>query len=1404
MSHSRKLHLGIDIGSVSVKLAVLDEECNILTTTYCRLLGQPLDAVYKALGQLFGRIDPSCISRVGITGSGGRLVDRLLGGELVNEVIAQSRAIIHLQPEVRSVIEIGGEDSKFILLAEDHSIADFAMNTICAAGTGSFLDQQASRLGVSIENEFGELALRSKNPPRIAGRCSVFAKTDMIHLQQEATPLHDIAAGLCHAMARNFKSNIARGKDFKQRIAFQGGVAANQGMVKAFESVLGLDSGELIIPENFACTGAIGAALVVADQADAVDEAGFMGLAALEEFLKNRSYQPQGLEPLSAHPGLSLPQSIISPVSSGKGKLEAYLGIDVGSISTNVVVIDKERNVLAKRYLMTAGQPIEAVRRGIEEVGREVGDLVTIKGVGTTGSGRYLIGDFVGADIVKNEITAQARAARQIDPEVDTIFEIGGQDSKYISFENGVVVDFEMNKVCAAGTGSFLEEQAEKLGLHIEQEFGQLALSSLAPVHLGERCTVFMESDLHHHQQRGAAKDNLVAGLSYSIVYNYLNRVVGDRRVGNKIFFQGGVAANQGVVAAFEKVTGKQICVPPHHDVTGAIGVGIIAQEEKNWADSRFKGFDLSRRSYSLESFACKSCSNMCEIKRVSLEGESPLYYGSRCEKYNLKSGKAADSQLPDLFAERERLLMAPYQPHAEPRRSVLPRIGIPRCLLFYEQYPFWQAFFSELGFEIVLSDATNKTIIHQGLETITAETCFPIKLTHGHVLNLLDKGIDYLFLPSIINMQQENPNLKQSQTCPYVQSIPYVIKSAIDVEGRGVKLIQPVIHFRLGRKHIKKALVKEITAKIDINPLEIETALKRAEAHQQKFYTAIEKRGKEILGSLKPSDRGLVVISRPYNGYDLGMNLNLPKKLSDLGAIAIPMDFLPLNEVDLSHKWPDLYWKYGQKILAAAEIIRKNEHLNAVYITNFGCGPDSFITQFFRKQMGDKPYLQLEIDEHSADAGVITRCEAFFDSVRNKKKADKALPSKPRKTEILVPKNERTIFIPHMSDAVFAICAAFLACGVKSEVLPESDEESVNIGRQVTSGKECYPYIITIGDFIKKMRQPGFDPDTSAFLMPSTDGPCRFGLYNRYQKIIMDDLGYKNVMFVAPNQGNAQDFCGELNSFSKNFERIVWLGIVAIEFIEKLSREIRPYESQKGETDRVYRECLAELFQAITNDKLIPSLKRCAERMTAIKTDFEQPKPVIGIVGEIYIRSNRFANNDVIKKIEELGGEAQLSPVQEWIRFINYVQKEDSRVRKDYSEFIKCSIKEIIQQHDIARLSKLFKGKIRAQHEPDTHEILRHSAPFLDKSFHTEALLSIGRAAAFATERAAGIVNVKPFNCMPGTVTTAILNRVKKEHNGLPTLDLVYDGLQETNTQTRLETFIYQAKRFNEAANQV
>ena len=1385
-------YLGIDVGSVSSNTVILDSNRMVIEEYYTRTRGQPLRAVKTVLEEIVERIPVERFEAISLTGTGGKLLAELLGGKFVNEIIAQAKAISLLYPEVRTIIDMGGEDSKLILIeyegGDGHfKIADFAMNTLCAAGTGSFLDQQASRLGFTIE-EFGELALRSENPPRIAGRCSVFAKSDMIHLQQIATPDYDIVAGLCFALARNFKSNIAKGRTLIKPVSFQGGVAANLGMRRAFQEVLDLGEGELIIPKYFASMGAIGAVLMTME--DKAFDRGLIGLERLEDYLNHHREARVSLEKLSLSGNHLKARERGGDIPLRGEEIDAYLGLDVGSISTNLVVIDEDENVLAKRYLMTAGRPIEAVRTGLKEIGEEIGDRVHIKGCGTTGSGRYLTADFVGADIVRNEITAQATAAARIDPNVDTIFEIGGQDSKYISLENGVVVDFEMNKVCAAGTGSFLEEQAEKLDISIKEEFGNLALQAAEPIRMGERCTVFIESDLVHHQQRGAKTDDLVAGLCYSIVQNYLNRVVGEKPVGDRIFFQGGTAFNKGVVAAFERWLGKDIVVPENHDVTGAIGVAILAKEERIWEESTFKGFDLSERKYELTTFECKGCSNMCLIRKVSVEGEKPLFYGSRCEKYDVIK-RSRGGNIPDIFAEREKLLFAPYEGE-EGLPEDAPVIGIPRILHFHELFPFWKAFFTELGYRIVLSDSTNKELIREGVETIVAETCFPIKASHGHVLNLLKKGIKDIFIPSTINMKSPDPEIELTQTCPYIQSFPYAVKSSIDFKEYGARVHQPIVHFGWGRNQLEKELVG-FGRKLGRSASRVRKAFVKAETNQKEFYDALIKRGREVLEGLAPGEKVMVIVGRPYNSCDSGINLEVPKKLRDMGVLALPMDYLPLDSASRQEGIKEMYWRYGQKILSAAHLIRENPNLYGVFISNFGCGADSFILHFFRDTLRGKPFLQLEIDEHSADAGVITRCEAFWDSLKHAKEATEAKARRPLKTD-----TTRKIYIPYMCDHSHGVAAAFEACGISADVFPESDEETLFWGRKMTSGKECYPCTLTTGDMIKLVRDPNFDRDKAALFMPSGNGPCRFGQYNRFQRLVLDELGFEDVPIYSPNQD--ETLYSDLGMMGSKFTRLGWQSIVAVDLLIKKLLETRPYERNQGETDRVYRECLDVVCEAIRHEgDLEEALREARDKLDRIEVEGPGTKPLIGIVGEIYVRSNRFSNEDVIRKIEQFGGEAWLSPVSEWILYINVMGKRHSLRNKSFSNLLRIFLTDYYQRKDEHRLTKVFKEHLRNLHEPTVDSILRQARPYLHDSFEGEAVLSVGRTADFTNSGCSGVINVMPFTCMPGTIVSAILKRYREENNNLPVLNMAYDGQEQTNTLTRIEAFMYQARQYQE-----
>ncbi len=1400
-NQENKVKIGIDIGSVSVDSIIINEHYHVLQDSYVRHKGKPVETTLHVLKEIIAQFGQDAINQLAFTGAGGKEIAKTMDAVCINEIVAQTKATAFLHPEVRTVIEIGGADSKLILLNEDPAtqqivLEDFSMNSLCAAGTGSFLDQQASRLGISIEEEFGNMALRSVHPPRIAGRCSVFAKSDMIHLQQIATPDYDIVAGLCYAMARNYKSNIGKGKEFIKPVAFHGGVAWNKGVVKAFEDILGLEPGELIIPQYSVCMGALGAILEVMDKDISST---FSGIQSLENYIRHHSVNASRLAPLSFEGNPTtrhfIGMGMYSPEKTGGKRIPAYMGVDVGSISTNVVVVDKKGNVLSKRYLMTAGRPIEAVRQGIGEVGQEVADYVEIMGVGTTGSGRYLTGDFVGADIIRNEITAQANAAVFIDPEVDTIFEIGGQDSKYISIDNGVVVDFEMNHACAAGTGSFLEEQSEKLGINIKEEFGQLALGSESPIGLGERCTVFMESDLIYHQQQGAKTDELVAGLSFSIVRNYLNRVVKDKRVGSKIFFQGGVAANKGVISAFEHVVAKPVIVPSHHEVTGAIGVALLArdyQQQRENPQSRFRGFDLSKRKYELNTFECQHCSNLCEIHEVLLEGAEPLHYGGRCPRWDVNKEEKTKNRenIPDLFQERERLLTRFYKPEKIADRG--PTIGIPRTLFYHELFPFWHAFLAELGFNVALSPRTNKTIIHKGVEGTVAESCFPVKVAHGQIMTLLERDdIEYIFLPSIIGMEKDDPGYKDQKLCPYIQTIPYVVNAAFDIEQE--KFLRPVVDFSKGRKVILNSLLK-LGEQFGKTSEQVDNALEIAERTQKAFRSTLVKRGQEILETLSTQQRAVVIVSRAYNGCDPGINLGLPQILRDLGVLAVPMDFLPIQKVEIADDWTNMFWKYGQRILKAGKFIRNHPQLHALYITNFSCGPDSFLTTYFKKLMGEKPSLIIEIDEHSAPAGAITRCEAFLDSLENVK--EREYPEYMRTFE----KKEfslkgRTLYIPYMGDHSYALAAGFRGLGIPAEVFGFSDEESVEYGRQYTTGKECYPLTVTTGDMIKKIREPGFDPNKAVFFMPSGTGPCRFGQYNMFQRLVLQELGCE-IPVLSPNQDAG--FYKELADVGKNPSKIGWLAMVGTDLLWKALFDTRPYEANPGETNTVFQQSLQRLCDALEfGGSAYKAMEQSAEQFRGIKVDKSQKKPIIGVVGEIYVRSHSFCNEAVVEKVEALGGTVWLAPLMEWIYYTNVTRMWHAKANKNYLRYIQNVVQhkyQILLEH---RLAKPFHGVIDYLEEAGMEDIMAHSDRYVDRSFEGETVLSIGKTIDYYQHGLSGIINVMPFGCMPGTLVTAIMKRVREDYDDMPMISLAYDGTQHSGTETRLEAFMHQAKQY-------
>ncbi len=837
---------------------------------------------------------------------------------------------------------------------------------------------------------------------------------------------------------------------------------------------------------------------------------------------------------------------------------------------------------------------------------------------------------------------------------------------------------------------------------------------------------------------------------------------------------------------------------------------------------SSFKGFELSRRSYEISSFTCRGCPNVCEINKVKVEGEEGnLFYGGRCEKYDI--GKAErSSALPDLFAFREDMLWREHltrqstvdskqstvdnptrrspvgsqrsafngsgrRPTVDRRRQTV--IGIPYIFFFHDYLPFWTAFLWELGFAVEVSPKTSGEIVRAGIESVLADTCFPIKVAHGHIKHLVDKGVDALFIPSFINMATQEGEIPKGYGCPLTQTIPYAARIA----HPGVKVVAPVIDLCMDAKSLA-AHLKNAFEPFRIGRGDILRSLAAAERPQEDFFRAVREKGAEVLSSL--TGKAVVIVGRSYNALDGGVNLSIPKKLSDLGVLPLPMDFIPLDEVQIDDRWPNMYWRSGQKILKAARIIRTNPHLYAVFIGNFSCGPDSFILKYFAKEMSEKPFLHIEIDEHSADAGAITRCEAFLDSIEHRKEeagGRKSMDTALRRPSKAPHSSRRTVYIPRMSDHAFALAAAFEKCGLAAEVLPESDKETAELGRKYVSGKECYPCTVTTGDMLRKVFSPGFRSGESAFFMPSGSGPCRFGQYNVFHRMTLDDLGYPDVPILSPNQD--MGFYRELGLIGSDYPLHAWKGIIAIELLCKCLHEKRPYEKEKGAADRLHEEYLKKLYRSLrgADGKIEPLLG-------AMKRDFENlatdrgRRPLVGIVGEIFVRSHRFSNEDLVRKVEALGGEVWLAPVEEWIYYVNRMGLRKALIKKDKSAIIELLLKTFFQKRTEHRYARYFSGFLKTLKEPDTKTILEKAAPYIHDSFEGEAVLSIGKSIDLIERGISGIINAMPFGCMPGTIVTTLMRGVSRDY-GVPCISVPYDGTESSTTAIQLEAFMNQVK---------
>jgi len=999
MQNSQKCYVGVDAGSVSVNCVVINQDREILYDfPYRRHYGRLEGETISLLREVIDTFGEDNIFSVAFTGNHGKKLSEKLGVFYEFETISQVVGVLFIRPDAKTIISMGGQDTALFQikhLKDSWELEYFNTNGLCASGTGSFIDQQAERLATAMYErkeapggqidktlyDFIGLGLQSSKPADVACRCTVFTKSDMIHLQNKGEKLEDIIYGLHVGNARNYISTIVSTRSLEEPILFVGGLSINALQVKAFRTYFP----GIIVPQHSTSTGAIGVALKCLE----LKREDGLNLSALETATADRNLA------LPTASRLLLKKTKWADTSTIQGrplpeKLRGYLGVDIGSTTTKYAFINEYREIIDKSYVTTQGKPIEVTQRLLKQLLDNVGDRIEILGTATTGSGRNVVGDFLNADLIIDEITAHARGAVELDPEVDTIFEIGGQDSKYISISSTHPLDFDMNKVCAAGTGSFLHELANKYGINIVGEFQEIALSSGSPLKLAERCTVFMESDLVAYHQRGADRKDLIGGLCYAIVQNYLNRVVGKRKTGRRIMFLGGPSLNMGVVAAFENVLGREILVPPHREVLGAYGAALILQEKmalEKTQNTIFRGLESAiqdRMAYTSKTcHADRQCHNQCKLKIYDFDCRKSIW-GGECGRYDVVRLKGTKKE--NLF-ERYQKMWASYMEgfYAELKDGPLmevddrPTVGIMRALYGIHTAVLWAHFFDQLGFRLVLTPPTNQQISKVGIEAMVAETCYPVKVYHGHAKEISGKT-RYLFMPNMIDMSSPNSR-EMGYYCPMVQSSSYMVRAALRIGGPSI--LSPTLHMKHKPHTLAQELFDQIGTRLKVTKEQLTEALLHAFKTWHHFLSALHQEGRYVLGGGNAREPVVVVTGRHYNLYDERVNLRLGQNLSKIGLAAIPMDFIDVSSVDLT-EFPSMFWGLGAQILRTAKVVKSIPNCFGLHLTNFSCGPDSFIEHFYKYIMGGKACLILELDEHSAVAGVMTRLEAFKNVMGN------------------------------------------------------------------------------------------------------------------------------------------------------------------------------------------------------------------------------------------------------------------------------------------------------------------------------------------------------------------------------------------------------------------------------------
>lgn len=1403
------LRAGIDVGSTTVKLVILNEKNESLFAKYERHFSDVKTATERVLREAEALIGNQEMT-MSITGSGGMGIADVLEIPFVQEVIACTRTVEEVIPETDVAIELGGEDAKITFF---EGSLEQRMNGSCAGGTGAFIDQMAVLLKTDA-NGVNELAKNYKTIYPIASRCGVFAKTDVQPLINEGAAKEDIAASIFQAVVNQTIAGLAAGRKIKGKIAFLGGPLFFMSELRQrFIETLNITPENVVFPENPQLFVAMGAAFY-SEEADA---------SSLEELLHRLTTAEEGhlspsdtLEPLFkdeadlAEFRMRHGQAQASEKSLSDHDGVAFLGIDAGSTTTKVALIDDSGNLMYSFYGNNQGQPLETTMTVLKDLYKQLPENVFIGKAAVTGYGEQLIKNALKVDIGEVETMAHYKAANHFQPGVDFILDIGGQDMKAMTIKDGALSSIQLNEACSSGCGSFIETFAKSLNYKVE-DFAQAALKSKGPVDLGSRCTVFMNSKVKQVQKEGASVGDISAGLSYSVIKNAIYKVIKVRRpeeLGEKIVCQGGTFYNEAVLRAFELVAGREVVRPSIAGLMGAFGAALIALEnyEVGERTETLSLAEIDAFTAEKEFTHCGLCENNCMLTVTLFSDGRQFITGNRCERGARIKVKREDKKVNLVDYKYRRLFK--YRPLRK-KEAVRGEIGIPRVLNMYENYPLWHTFFSDLGFRVKLSPRSNKELYEQGMETIPSDTaCYPAKIAHGHIQALIDGGVPMIFYPGVVFEREESKEADNHFNCPIVQSYPDVIRNNVD-DIRDGKVDYRNPYLNLANEASVAKVLGRCFEDLGITQEEINNALHHAYEELETFKDDIRQKGEETLLMLnQKGERGVVLSGRPYH-LDPEINHGIAEVITQEGFHVLTEDSVS-HLSDVGNLRVVNQWVYHSRLYAAARVVAKSKNLELVQLNSFGCGLDAVTTDQVEEIMEQygKIYTVLKIDEgsnlgairirlRSLKAAVNEREKSNFEPVRRFEEPEKIVFTKEMR-------KKHTLLLPMLSpihqSGLFDI--ALEASGYNVVCLPAMDREAINVGLKFVNNDSCYPAIISIGQLVEALQSGDYDLNNTSVMMSQTGGGCRATNYIPLLRKALNDAGFPQVPVVSVSLGNKGVESNPGFKYTLPMLKRIVVAILYGDLFERMVYRTRPYELEKGQIDALHEEWLKKVESNVRNG----SLTIFNRNMKKIVKDFDtvpisnEVKPKVGVVGEILVKYSPTANNDIVRLLESEGAEAV---VPDLIGFMNYslynqIWKYDNMgMPKKNKTIAEMAIKliEVVEKP----MDKALRASERFTGIHSIYQLAEDAGKILSIGNHTgEGWFLTGEMIDLLKTGVNNIVCMQPFGCLPNHVVgKGVIKELRHQYPKSNIAAIDYDpGVSIVNQLNRIRLMMATANK--------